>query len=192
MSRAPLILASASPRRKELLALTGLSFEVKPSRVDESLISGEAPRNYVLRLAKDKAEWQADKNRGAWILAADTIVTLNNSVIGKPRHKKEAVEMIRALSGRCHEVLTGYYLLNRDLGECGRGLSSTEVEFRTLTNREIEDYVDSGESLGKAGAYAIQGLGATLVTRVNGSYTNVIGLPLAEIIELMKRFDLII
>ena len=192
MSRRPLILASASPRRKELLALTGVRFEVKPSRVDESLLPGETPPDYVVRLAKSKAAWGADTYPEAWILAADTIVTLEDSIMGKPRHEQEAGEMIKALSGRSHAVLTGYCLLNKELDQSACGFSSTEVEFRTLSNREIEAYVNSGEPLGKAGAYAIQDRGATLVTRVNGSYTNVVGLPLTEIIELMKRFELIL
>ncbi|MBW2060401.1 MAG: septum formation inhibitor Maf [Deltaproteobacteria bacterium] len=190
MSGLCLILASNSPRRRELLTLAGIDFEIQPSEVDETVKPGETPSAYVLRLARAKAEWCADHNPVSWILGADTIVVLDSKIMGKPRNRAEAAKMLQGLSGRRHEVLTGYCLLNRKLNECQCNCVRTEVEFRRLTSSDIENYLDSKEPIGKAGAYAIQGRGAALVSTINGSYTNVVGLPLAEVIELLRRFDL--
>jgi len=190
MSDHTLILASESPRRKELLELAGLEFAIRPSRVDEALKPGESPGDYVLRLASDKARWCARRHPDAWVLAADTVVVLEDEIMGKPEDRSQARDMLQRLSGRTHEVLTGYCLMNRNLREQKRDYVITRVEFRKLEGKDIEAYLDSGEPVGKAGGYAIQGLGAALVKRVNGSYTNVVGLPLAEIIELFRRLEL--
>jgi len=190
MSR-PLVLASASPRRRRLLALAGLDFEVVPAEVDESPRPDERPADLVRRLAQAKAEHVGQSRPADWILAADTLVVLGNLVLGKPRDRAEAARMLARLSGKTHEVLTGYGLFNQALKRGHLDCCRSEVEFRELTARDIEKYLDSGEPLGKAGAYAIQGHGAGLVKRVNGSYTNVVGLPLAEIIELLRLYRLI-
>ncbi len=187
----PLILASASPRRKELLTITGINFETQPSQVDETILPGESASSYVVRLARAKADWLAKRNPGSWILAADTIVVLGERIMGKPMNRSQAREMLENLSGRRHEVLTGYCLLNRKRQQCAYDYARTEVEFRKLTPADIETYLDSNEPIDKAGAYAIQGRGAAFVSKINGSYTNVVGLPLVEVIELLKRFNLI-
>jgi len=186
----PLILASASPRRRELLALLDLEFEVRPSRIDESPKPGESPAGQVQRLAEAKARQTAKDRPGCWILAADTIVVHRGLVMGKPQDQAEAARMLSLLSSQTHEVLTGYCLLNQELGQNIVESCRTEVEFRTLSRQDIETYLDSGEPLGKAGAYAIQGRGASMVKRVAGSYTNVVGLPLAEVVELLRRYGL--
>ncbi|MBW1708360.1 MAG: septum formation inhibitor Maf [Deltaproteobacteria bacterium] len=191
MNHDRLILASDSPRRKELLELAGIDLEVQPTPVDETLEPGESASAHVLRLARAKADWSANHNPDSWILAADTIVVLNERIMGKPRDKAEAGDMLKSLSGRRHNVLTGYCLLNRKLQQCESDYVCTGVEFRELSSSDINIYLDSNEPIGKAGAYAIQGRGAALVRGINGSYTNVVGLPLVEIIELLKRFELI-
>ena len=192
MSGPSFILASASPRRKVLLALTGASFEVRPTPVDETLWPGETPQAHVERLARAKAAWCADRAPQAWVLAADTVVVLGNEIMGKPEDEAEAARMLGRLSGRVHEVFTGYCLTNREGSEETWASARTEVEFRTLTAHDVESYVLSREPLGKAGAYAIQGRGAGLIRRIAGSYTNVVGLPLAEVIELLRARNLIL
>ncbi|MBW2090851.1 MAG: septum formation inhibitor Maf [Deltaproteobacteria bacterium] len=191
MNHPPLILASDSPRRRELLAILNIDYEVRPSQVDETIIPGESASAHVLRLAQAKADRCADHHPDSWIIAADTVVVLNEKIMGKPRNRAEAAEMLRSLSGRRHNVLTGYCLLNRKLKKRECDFARTEVEFRKLSASDIETYLDSNEPIDKAGAYAIQGRGAALVSRITGSYTNVVGLPLSEVIELLKRFDLI-
>jgi septum formation protein len=191
MSGPPLILASASPRRKMLLALTGASFEVQPTPVDETPRPGETPKDHVERLAREKAAWCAARVPQAWVLSADTVVVLGEEVMGKPVDEAQAAGMLGRLSGRVHEVFTGYCLTNQEFSEEAWASARTEVEFRLLTAYDIESYVLSREPLGKAGAYAIQGRGAGLIRRIDGSYTNVVGLPLAEVIELLRGRDLI-
>jgi septum formation protein len=191
MSGPPLILASASPRRKMLLALTGASFKVRPTPVDETPRPGETPKDHVERLAREKAAWCAARAPQAWVLSADTVVVLGEEVMGKPVDEAQAAGMLGRLSGRVHEVFTGYCLTNQEFSEEAWASARTEVEFRLLTAYDIESYVLSREPLGKAGAYAIQGRGAGLIRRIDGSYTNVVGLPLAEVIELLRGRDLI-
>ena len=191
MSGPPLILASASPRRKMLLALAGVSFEVRPTPVDETPRPGETPKDHVERLAREKAAWCAARVPQAWVLGADTVVVLGEEVMGKPVDEAQAAGMLGRLSGRVHEVFTGYCLTNQEFSEEAWASARTEVEFRLLTAYDIESYVLSREPLGKAGAYAIQGRGAGLIRRIDGSYTNVVGLPLAEVIELLRGRDLI-
>ena len=191
MKASSLILASASPRRRDLLNLAGVKFDVKPSQVDELVQPGESSREHVLRLARLKADWCAKHHPQAWVLAADTVVVIADCIMGKPKNTREAREMLKRLSGRTHQVLTGYCLMNEHLNRIDIDHAVTEVEFRRLSLQDIENYVRSGEAIGKAGAYAIQGRGAGLVRRISGSYTNVVGLPLAETIELLQRYDLI-
>ena len=181
----PLILASASPRRRELLATLGLCFEVVKPNVDERLFEGEAPEQFVERLAKAKAD--AIFPTDAMVIAADTIVVLEDHILGKPTDSEDARRMLRALSGKSHRVITGVCVQNST-----RSIVfslSTMVTFRALAEEEILMYVESGEPLDKAGAYAIQGYAASMVVRIEGSYTNVIGLPLCEIYKTLISFD---
>ena len=174
----PLLLASASPRRAELLRQIGLPFEVRlpVPAVDESVLPDEAPRDYVLRLARAKA--QAVAAPGRVVIAADTTVVLDGVVLGKPGDAPEAQRMLLALSGRTHEVLTAV-AVRRD-EHCELALVRTAVRLRAVSTAEAEAYVSTGEGFDKAGSYAIQGLGAVFVTGIEGSYSNVVGLPLAE------------
>lgn len=178
-----LVLASASPRRSELLRRAGLEFSVRPVEVDESLISGEGAAQAAGRLALAKARAAEAPEPGAAVLAADTLVALGDTVLGKPKDEAEALSMLGRLSGQEHQVVTGFTLrLDNDVTSA---MARSKVRFRTLTSAEIHAYVAGGEPMGKAGAYAIQGMGAALVEEVSGSYTNVVGLPLAAVIKLL-------
>ena len=185
MPRFPLVLASASPRRAELLRAAGIPFEVAAADVDERQHDGEAPGAYVQRLAVAKATAVAATRPGRVVLGADTTVVVDGEVLGKPRDPAEAASMLRRLSGRSHRVLTGVCLIGPD-AEAGPAVASTTVEFRPLTDLEIEQYVASGEPMDKAGAYAIQGGAGAFVTRVDGDYDNVVGLPVA-LVQAMCR-----
>lgn len=184
----PLLLASASPRRRELLERVGLAIEVQPADVDERPQDGESPEAYVARIARSKAIAIA-RHSELWVLAADTAVTLDGAILGKADTPEEATKMLRWLSGRTHRVLTAFVLVGeRDGKTCVReGLVSSEVAFVDLDAAALADYVASGEWRGKAGAYAIQGIGAALVSAVYGSVTNVVGLPLAEVIAALRE-----
>lgn len=184
----PLFLASASPRRRELLERIGLAIEVHPADVDERAQDGEAPAAYVARIARSKAIAIARPNEH-WVLAADTTVTLDGAILGKAGTPEAATRMLRWLSGRTHRVLTAFVLVGeRDGKTCLReGLVSSEVVMVDAGEATLADYVASGEWRGKAGAYALQGIGAALVSQVHGSVTNVIGLPLAEVIAALRE-----
>jgi len=184
----PLLLASASPRRRELLERIGLAIEVHPADVDESPQPGEAPDAYVARIARAKAIAIARRS-DLWVLAADTTVTLDGAILGKAETPEEATKMLRWLSGRTHQVLTAFVLVGeRDGKTCLReGLVSSEVAMVDCDAATLADYVASGEWRGKAGAYAIQGIGAALVSGVRGSVTNVTGLPLAEVVAALRE-----
>ena len=181
----PLVLASASPRRAELLRRAGIPFEVAPADVDERQHAGEDASTYVQRLAAAKAAHVASTHRGRAVLGADTTVVVDGDVLGKPRDAAEAVAMLERLSGRSHLVLTGVCLIGAD-GRIETSFASTTVEFRPVTAAEIERYVASGEPMDKAGAYAIQGGAGGFVTRIEGDYDNVVGLPVA-LIQAMCR-----
>jgi septum formation protein len=189
-SRSPqLYLASASPRRRELLAQVGLQPLLLPQQVDESLLGGESAPDYVLRLAREKAA--AALRDQAYllplpVLAADTSVVCDQQVLGKPASLAEARAMLTLLSGRKHQVLTAVALATRQ--ETTAVLVSTDVHFRTLGEAEIVAYWASGEPRDKAGAYAVQGLGAMFVSRIEGSYSGVVGLPLFETLQLLAAF----
>ncbi|MEJ2688740.1 MAG: Maf family protein [Deltaproteobacteria bacterium] len=178
-SQAPLILASASPRRRSLLEELGLRFKVRIAAIDEKPGHEETPESFVRRLAEEKARAVSLEHRAAWILAADTVVVLDTAILNKPANREEALAMLLHLSGRGHHVLTGFCLL---LQVC---MVRTEVEFMPLSREICEAYVYSGEPMDKAGAYGIQGQGGSLVRRIEGSYTNVMGLPLAEVIQAL-------
>jgi len=178
-----LVLASASPRRRELLESLDLDFVVRPAAVDETPNPGERPRDLVRRLAREKAEAQAED--GEWVLAADTIVVENGDVLGKPRDRDQAREMLQRLQGRWHLVLTGVALRPPD-GDTLHAVESTRVLFAELTPEQINWYAATGEPDDKAGAYAVQGLGALFVDEIDGNYSNVVGLPLPTVRQLFE------
>ncbi len=176
----PVILASQSPRRKELLARIGLEFKVSPSQIEESPPQGESPQEYVTKLAAEKAHSVAPRFSEAAVIAADTIVVLEGDILGKPRNLAHAKEMLKRLSGRRHQVFTGYAILYQ--GQERIKSVCTDVFFKELGPAEIEAYLATGEPLDKAGAYAIQGQASYMVKEIRGSVTNVIGLPLHEVV----------
>ncbi len=182
-----LVLASASPRRRELLSLLGVRFEVVVADVDERVRPGEAPAAYVERLAREKAAAVATRRPGARVLAADTAVCLGTELFGKPDDPAHAARMLRRLSGNAHTVLTGVAVAG---GRAVARVVETTVRFRALTEGEIAWYVATGEGADKAGAYAVQGIGGLWVRSVEGSPSNVIGLPLAETAELLAEAGL--
>ncbi len=180
-----LILASASPRRRELLAAAGIACEVDPVDVDERRHAGEAPARYVERVARLKVEAGAARHPGRLVVAADTAVVLDDVVLGKPTDDDDAARMLRLLSGRPHQVLTGVALASG--GETVTEVESTTVWIDSLSEDDIRWYVASGEPRDKAGGYAIQGLASRFITRIEGSYTNVVGLPVALVARLLAR-----
>lgn len=182
-----IILASQSPRRRYLLERAGLKFSVIPSAVDEAALSAEDPSLLVRGLAEAKASDVAGRFPQSWVIAADTIVLVEGRVLGKPGSEDEARAMLARLSGRTHQVLTGYCLCCRRLERLVSEVVATDVIFKALTPVEIDWYIRTGEPFDKAGAYAIQGIGTFLVKRINGSYTNVVGLPVCEVIEQLIR-----
>ena len=181
-----IILASASPRRKELLALAGLAFEVIPSQVEEILPPGLSPTKSAEYLAAIKATDISREHPGALIIAADTIVVIDDEILGKPRGKADAARMLRLLSGREHRVITGVCLLKNTATRVFSQV--TYVRFYPLGEDTIEAYVQTGEPMDKAGAYGIQGKGALLVEQIAGDYCNVVGLPVARLLREMEGF----
>jgi septum formation protein len=183
-----LVLASGSPRRAALLARLGWTPEVRPADIDETVRPGEAPGALVDRLARTKAATVAVGRDDEVVLAADTEVALDGRVLGKPRDDEDAAAMLRALAGRTHEVVTGLAVLRDEV--CRTDLVTTRVTFRALTAAEVAWYVGTGEPAGKAGGYGLQGAGAALVARLDGSDTNVVGLPLAATVTLLRSVGL--
>jgi septum formation protein len=182
----PLVLASASPRRRQLLEMLGIEHRVVPPDVDEAHRPGESPADYVVRLAREKAGVVAAREREALVLAADTTVVLGAELFGKPTTAGEAVEMLRRLSGRTHQVYTGVALAGGDRVESA--LDVSDVTFRSLADSGIADYVATGEPMDKAGAYAIQGRGAALIEGIRGDFFGVMGLPVRLVLDLLERF----
>ena len=180
-----LVLASRSPRRVDLLSRAGYRFDVEPADIDESRFAGETPRELVLRLARGKAAAVAPRHPGAIVLGADTLVVVDGVVLGKPDDDADAARMLRRLSGRAHEVLTGVALRAGRRG-CD-GVQSTRVVFRALSRDDVAWYVAAGESADKAGGYSIQGRASRFVTRIEGSYTNVVGLPIELVDGLLDE-----
>jgi septum formation protein len=181
-----LILASASPRRHELLAQLGIPFTVIPANIDEQHISGEPPEAYVIRMARTKAQCIAPRQPGAFVLGADTIVVCESQILGKPQGIAQARQTLLALSGRQHTVITALALCQYEQGFVRVETVPTQVWFRPLSMAEIERYIATEEPFDKAGAYAIQGAGAAFVAGIDGCYTNVIGLPLKRTEELLR------
>lgn len=184
-SRSPLVcLASVSPRRRELLTQIGVSHTVVGADIDESVRPGEAPRDYVLRMARQKALTVRERGESLPVLAADTTVVLDNTIYGKPRDRADGMAMLGRLSGRTHEVLTAVALANSN--EVTVRLSVSTVRFRGLSPEECAAYWDTGEPRDKAGGYAIQGAAAVFIEALSGSYSGVMGLPLFETGELLR------
>jgi nucleoside triphosphate pyrophosphatase len=189
-----LVLASASPRRAEILRNAGIAFEVQAALIDESRREGESPDDYVQRLALEKARAAADaeieqqgNTDGLVFVGADTTVLIDGEMLGKPETEEEARRMLRRLSGRVHEVHTGIALVRRPKAWERVAEEVTRVTFAKLSDDEIERYVASGEPFGKAGAYAVQGIAGRYVTRIEGCYFNVVGLPLARLHSLLRE-----
>lgn len=180
-----LILASQSPRRRYLLKQAGLTFSVIPSRFDEASVQLADPSAYVKTLATNKAAEVAARFPESVVIGADTIVTIDGAILGKPADPREARAMLQRLSGQSHFVFTGYAILCKARSVNIAEAIKTVVEFKRLTGEEIDWYVQTGEPFDKAGAYAIQGMGTFLVRRIDGSYTNVVGLPVCEVIETL-------
>jgi septum formation protein len=181
------ILASVSPRRQELLRSVGLKFKIIPAHVNEEYLDGESPREHVRRLSRNKAMAIAQKNPDAWVLGADTIVVIDGLILGKPKNKKQAREMIERLSDREHKVFTGFTLAHAATKIYKTKVIQSAVLFKKISPEEMEWYVNCDEPYDKAGGYAVQGKGAYFIKSIRGSYTNVIGLPLCEVLEELKN-----
>ena len=188
---APLILASASPRRQELLRFVGLKFKTIPAHLNEDYIEGESPREHVKRLSQDKAIVIAKKYPNAVVLGADTIVVIDKSILGKPENKYQARKMLRKLSGREHKVFTGFTIAHVASKIKQTKVIQSAVEFKKISAAELEWYIACDEPYDKAGGYAVQGKGAYFIKSIRGSYTNVIGLPLCEVLETLKKLKAI-
>jgi nucleoside triphosphate pyrophosphatase len=186
VSGTPIILASASPRRRQLLEMLHIPFEVRPSGIEERPGPGESPSDYVVRVAREKAAAVAAGAPGAVVLAADTEVVLDGDIFGKPADAAGAVAMLRRLQGRTHQVLTAVAVAQGARVE--HALDATAVTFRPCDAEVLAAYAATGEPLDKAGAYAVQGLGAPLIERVEGDFFGVMGLPLRLALDLLARF----
>lgn len=185
-----IILASASPRRKELLELTGLKFEVEPSNYEENIESDLAPREIALRISLEKAKIVANKHKNVLVIAADTFILFDGRRLGKPHMENEARKMLEILNGKSHSVITGLTIIDTDNSKVLSRSVETKVYLRKLTPSEIDHYIKSTEPLDKAGAYAIQGLGAVIVEKIEGDYFNAVGLPLSTLTEALKEFGI--
>ena len=181
------ILASSSPRRRELLTSIGLEFDVMPSNVPEVHREGEAPEEYVARLSRDKAEPLANAHPSRWVIAADTTVLLGDELLEKPVDAADAVRMLGLLAGQTHMVYTGVTLQHVESGYRDTRVSESEVRILPLAAEDIEWYVGTGEPLDKAGSYAVHGIFAMFIESIHGSYTNVVGLPLATLFLMLRR-----
>ena len=184
-SHGTIVLASASPRRTELMALAGIEFSVVPADINEEVLPGEKPSEHVMRLSREKADAVAGTTTGRFFIGADTVVVLDEIIMGKPADEAEAFRMLSALSGRNHEVITGFSVFDKvseiHLNRC----VCTEVMFKELSEREIRAYIATGCPMDKAGAYAMQGGAVHFIRSICGSYTNVIGLPMTELYEAL-------
>ena len=188
LDKAVYLLASNSPRRRQLLALTGWSFSVNPADVDETPLAGEKPRDHVLRLAQSKARALLPLAQGySWIIAADTVVVDGENILGKPEDAAQAIAVLQRLRGRTHQVYTGLALLRPSDGALLTDVCATQVPMRNYSDEEIRTYVASGDPLDKAGAYAIQHAGFHPVETMRGCYANVVGLPLCHLTRLLRR-----
>ena len=183
----PLVLASQSPRRKELLEVLGIPFSIVVPETDERPQAGESPEDYVVRVAREKALDVSSRVVDSVVLSADTVVTIDGHILGKPRDRRDAIRMLTQLSGREHQVFTAVCVLDQRDDQIREAVEKTAVSFRQLTGLEIEGYVERENIMDKAGAYAIQGFASVFIPRISGSYSNVMGLPLAMVYELLGR-----
>jgi septum formation protein len=181
------ILASSSPRRRELLASVGVEFDVFPSNVPEQRQPGEAPEEYVARLSREKASAVAGQHPTRWVIAADTTVLLGDQVLEKPLDAADAERMLSLIAGRTHIVYTGVTLQNFERAYHDTRVAETEVRMLPLAQQDVRWYVRTREPMDKAGAYAVQGIGAMFIDSVHGSYTNVVGLPLAMLFQMLRK-----
>ncbi len=188
-----IVLASASPRRHEMLSRLGISFQTVPSHADETILAGESAEDHVIRLSCDKALEVARRpsQTGRWFIGSDTVVVRDQTILGKPADQEEAITMLSSLSGRSHKVISGYAVHDRESGHIISAAVATKVFFKDLTRQEIEGYIATGEPADKAGAYAIQGIGSFMVPKIEGSYTNVVGMPLCEVIAALEELGAI-
>lgn len=182
-----IILASASPRRKEILENVNVKFTVVASNIDEVILDNEPPKELVMRLAFEKCMDVARKNEDALVIGADTIVVMDDQILGKPKNEEDACNMIELLSNKKHQVITGISLINLSLDKKVIDYVVSEVTFKDLSKETIRDYINTKESLDKAGAYGIQGYGSLLVESISGDYFNIVGLPISRISDLLKE-----
>ncbi|NLW45882.1 MAG: septum formation inhibitor Maf [Firmicutes bacterium] len=186
----PIILASMSPRRFELMSKLGLDFQVIPSDITEVIPkSSDSPGELVTKLALHKASDVAGKLEKALVIGADTLVVLEEMIFGKPSGPDEAVNMLKALSGKTHSVYTGIAIIQVSTGQTETGYCETKVKFKPVSTAEIQSYVATGEPLDKAGAYGIQGKGGALVAGIEGCYFNIVGLPLSQLADMLQKFQ---
>ena len=190
-SSASFILASASPRRREAIQSIGLNFKIIPAHINEDYLAGESPSQHVRRLSCNKAMAVSEKHRHAWVLGADTIVVIDGIILGKPENKTQAKKMLNRLSGREHKVFTGFTIIHIGLKIYRTKVVQSIVRFKTISPDEMNWYINCNEPYDKAGGYAIQGKGSYFIRSIRGSYTNVIGLPLCEVVETLKEFKAI-
>jgi septum formation protein len=190
-TRAPLILASSSPRRQQMLRTMGLDFKVIPAEVDETPLPGETPRDFASRMAIAKARAVAASRPDAWVLGADTVVTRDGVILGKPKDRADALVILHHLAGRTHQVLSAICLCSQAQGIEQTEVDTTEVTFIPAVDHLLTAYIATGEPLDKAGAYGIQGAGAFLVRRIEGSCANVIGLPIDRVITLLLQHGVV-
>ena len=191
MNSTPIVLASASPRRSELLESAGIGFRVAPADICEDPLPDEDPVDHVLRLAEEKARAAAAVTEGRFFLGADTIVLCDGEIMGKPKDHADATRMLKKLSGVPHEVVTGFAVFDRERKGAVCESVRTRVYFKQLRDEEIAAYIATGCPFDKAGGYAIQGSAAHMVQKIEGSYTNVVGLPLCEVVEALRRMGAI-
>ena len=185
-----IILASNSPRRKELLAKTGIIFEIIPSSYEEDMSMPVSPKELAVFLSKGKAELIANENPEAIVIGVDTFIVFGDKVLGKPHTKEKAKETLQMLSGKKHSVITGFTIIEKSVNKSISNAIETKVYFRNLDEKEIDEYINTGEPLDKGGAYAIQGLGGKLVEKIEGDYSNIIGLPISDLLEALKQFGI--
>jgi len=186
-----IILASKSPRRRDLLEQLGLNIKIVPSQTDETLVSMQNPEKYVKKLSFLKANNTALFYPDDWVIGADTIVVVSDQILGKPRSKTDAIAMLNKLNNCEHSVFTGFSIVNQKKKIIITQSIETKVFFKCLSREEIKWYVSTGEPFDKAGSYAIQGIGTFLVKRISGSYSNVVGLPVCEVIEILINLNII-
>lgn len=186
-----LILASASPRRKELLENLGYEFQIIPADIDETVNGSKSPEEIVKELALQKASHIANNiDYPAVIIGSDTIVVIDNTILGKPENTEDAYKMLKLLSGRSHQVISGIAIIDTSNNNKIVESASSDVYFRPISEKEITDYISTKEPMDKAGAYAIQGLASTFIEKINGCYNNIVGLPLFKVTRALKEFDL--